>query len=275
MKRQEKYRLSEKEIWRRFFGTDDLKEVFGTDDPLEIIANMDEDSVGTSADGSVVGFEEEAKEWNEIIHLAKMEKARLDELRSAGSLEYLAEKLSKTPRQILTYCKKDLVADLDKTKGGPLRVDYKADTVDKTREAISGFVRNRKEGRLLKRVREYIEKGPSGPDPEEVFFSNCPEELLEKLNVILYECLRAAIVLESRIDRDNRNNRDKRVTYSAIAKMTGYSRTTIHKHLPNLAAAIKNVKFSNNVLVDAHIESVNNKRNGKVSTQNIDLGDNY
>lgn len=259
MKRRKAPTPSEAELLAMFFATDDLKAVFGTDDPVEILAAVDlEVAVVSDSSFGFHGFEEEDREWDELVTLAKKANAKLDKKRRAGSIEFLAEKLAKTSRQVREYCKKGLVPGAYQTKGGHWRVRYEDDTVDRVRDAVGGSSRRRSEAWLIKRLRKWAETD-APPSWEELSFH---EDQVKHLNLIQYMCAAVA---------DNLRKQGKRITCTAVAKMTGLSRTTVRKYVPHLARGGSAVAYQNNPLVDQYIDAINAKKNGRVRTQDLDF----
>ena len=212
MKRIKRLARSEAELLATFFAIDDLKAFYGTDDPVEILARVDiETIVGTNPASGWYGFEEEAQEFRELVLLAKKAKAKLDKKRLAGSLEFLAEKLAKTSRQVREYCKKGLVPEAQQTAGGHWRVNYRDDTVATVRAAIGGSCRRRADGWLIKRLRKWAEDD-TPPSPDEVPFSL---DRLKSRSLRAYLCAEAAHSLAAQ---------KKKARVTAVAKMTGLSR---------------------------------------------------
>jgi hypothetical protein len=230
----------------KFFGTDDLKGEFGTDDPVAILARCNPDDVsGTSA--GIIGFKEEAERERAMIREARRI-VEINEInRRRGSLDYLAYELGKTSRQIREYCKKGLVPGATQTAGGHWRITYQSDTVDKVRAAIGGFARRRKPKWLMQKLRAMFESDE--PLPEELML---PEKLLKRARLTSeqYDFAAAAkslVLLE------------KKVTVSAVAKLTGKSRPTVRKKLPDIHNA-RNMRVAGSALMDQHSEALHEKQ---------------
>jgi predicted transcriptional regulator len=260
MKRDRNDAVPEEEVLRRFFGTDDLMAFFGTDDPLEILADIDPEGI-VGSDAGFQGFEEEAEQMKGLFLMAKQLKARLDKARKSGSLEFLAEKLGKTQRQIREYCRAGYVPGAYQTKGGHWRVKYDTDTVKMTCAAIGKKFRQRTDGVFMKHLRELYDRDSpkySGDD-----FSLISDKFLARIKPSQIPYAEAV---------ENLRLQNKLITVRGVARLTGRSPTTVRKYAPHVTRA-RVVPLANNPIVDNHIEELNKRLDGKVRTSRRDTDD--
>ena len=239
-----------------FFGTADLEGEFGTDDPVEILARLNLNEIVGTGD-SIVGFEEEAEQFKVIVRAAKDIQELADRHRRVGSLKYLAFILCKSERQIREYCKAGIVPGAYQTAGGHWRIDYQADTVKRVRAAIGEFARKRTEPRLLQLIKEYFKKHCELPEDE-----------------LMYSPAHVAIMKPGQYDHAaavrNLALQEKKITFTAIAKMTCRNRKTVSKKFPGIKLADKISACGGSGLVDESNDKINKRKNRRVVTESFD-----
>ena len=237
---------TESELLHHLFGTDDLFPLFGSDDPVEILAQTNVEAIEIAS--NVDGFDDEFETFNKLVHEAKVEYAKREKSRLAGSLEYLAAMLRKSTRQVREYCKQGKVPGAFSTTGGHWRIRYDERTVNVVRAAICADSRERGESWLIKEVCPDFES----PAPEEL---SIPENIAQRVPIAQWPFFCAAL---------NLYRRGKRITGAAVARDTARSRATVRKYFPNARRLGREIQFGNNPLVDWHIDTINARRNGRI-----------